>query len=76
MKTLTGPSVIANLVTVPILSISTKGLVGLDADISSLSLTLLNGAWLPMYNKPTNRRLLLYFASGGKGREAKDVGGV
>ena len=41
MKTLTGPSVIANLVTVPILSISTKRLVGLDADISSLSLTLL-----------------------------------
>ena len=76
MKTLTGPSVIANLVTVPILSISTKGLVGLDADISSLSHPV-ESAWLPMYNKPTNsRRLLLYFASGGKGREAKDIGDV
>ena len=75
MKTLTGPSVIANLVTVPILSIH-EGLVGLVADISSLSLTLVESAWLPMYNKPTNRRLLLYFASGGKGREAKDIGDV
>ena len=29
-----------------------------------------------MYNKPANRRLLLYFASGGKGREANDIGDV